>query len=124
MPSRLYVVRHGKTAWSLSGQHTGRTDIPLGEQGEQDARKLAQRLCTVRFTRVFTSLLQRARRTCELAGLNEVAQIEPDLAEWDYGGYEAQRPADIREARPDWNVCRDGSTRGESPAQVFRTQTG
>ena len=80
-----------------------------------------QRLCAVRFTRVFTSPLQRARRTCELAGLDEVAEIEPDLAEWDYGDYEGQRPADIRKARPDWNVCRDGSTRGKSPAQVFRT---
>ena len=118
MPSRLYVVRHGETAWSFSGQHTGRTDIPLTEQGEQDARKLAQRLRAVRFTRVFTSPLQRARRTCELAGLNEVAQIEPDLAEWDYGDYEGQRLADIRKTRPDWNIFRDGCPRGETPAQV------
>ena len=79
MLSRLYFVRHGETAWSLSGQHTGRTDIPLTEQGERDARKLAKRLRPVRFSHVFTSPMQRARRTCELAGL--VAEIEPDLAE-------------------------------------------
>jgi broad specificity phosphatase PhoE len=116
--SQLYLIRHGETAWSLSGQHTGRTDIPLTEQGEQDARKLAERLRAVEFSRVFTSPLQRARRTCELAGLGEVAEIEPDLAEWDYGDYEGQRPADIRKARPDWNVFRDGCPGGESPAQV------
>ena len=118
MLSRLYLVRHGETAWSLSGQHTGRTDIPLNEKGEQDARKLAERLRAVRFSRVFTSPLQRARRTCELAGLNEIAEVEPDLAEWDYGDYEGQSPVEIRKARPDWNVFRDGCPRGESPAQV------
>ena len=116
--SHLYLVRHGETAWSLSGQHTGRTDIPLTEQGEQDARTLAERLRSVKFSRVFTSPLRRARRTCELAGLGDVAEIEPDLAEWDYGDYEGQRPMDIRKARPDWNVFRDGCPGGESPAQV------
>jgi broad specificity phosphatase PhoE len=121
MPSmvpRLYLVRHGETAWSLSGQHTGRTDIPLTEQGEQDARKLAAGLHTVRFSRVFTSPLQRARRTCELAGVGEVAEIEPDLTEWDYGDYEGLRPVDIRKRRPDWNVFGDGCPRGETPTQV------
>jgi broad specificity phosphatase PhoE len=112
-------MRHGETAWSLSGQHTGRTDIPLTEQGEQDARKLAERLRAVKFRRVFSSPLQRAQRTCELAGLGKVGEIEPDLAEWDYGDYEGQRPADIRKARPDWNVFRDGCPGGESPVQVF-----
>ena len=116
--ARLYFIRHGQTEWSLSGQHTGRTDIPLTEQGEQDARKLADRLRTVRFSHVFTSPLQRARRTCELAGLGEIAQVEPDLSEWDYGDYEGQRPAEIRNARPDWNVFRDGAPHGESPAQI------
>ena len=116
--SRLYLMRHGETAWSFSGQHTGRTDIPLTEQGEQDARGLAERLLALKFSRVFTSPLQRARRTCELAGLGKVAEIEPDLAEWDYGDYEGQRPVDIRKARPDWNVFRDGCPGGESPAQV------
>ena len=121
MPSllpRLYLMRHGETAWSLSGQHTGRTDIPLTEQGEQDARKLADRLRTVKFSRVFTSPLQRARRTCELAGLGNLAEIEPDLAEWDYGEYEGQRPTDLRKARPEWNVFRDGCPGGELPAQI------
>jgi broad specificity phosphatase PhoE len=86
--SRLYLIRHGETAWSRSGQHTGRTDIPLNEKGEQDARMLAEWLRAVRFSRVFTSPLQRARRTCELAGFGDVAEIEPDLVEWDYGDYE------------------------------------
>ncbi len=116
--ARLYLVRHGQTAWSLTGQHTGRTDIPLTEQGEEDARKLADRLRAVRFSRVFTSPRQRARRTCELAGLGEVAEIESDLMEWDYGDYEGQRPDEIRKARPDWNVFRDGSPGGESAAEV------
>jgi broad specificity phosphatase PhoE len=118
MLSRIYLIRHGETAWSLSSQHTGRSDIPLTEQGEQDASKLAERLRVVRFSRVFTSPLQRARRTCELAGLNDAAEIEPDLAEWDYGDYEGQRPVDILKTRPDWIVFRDGCPRGESPAQV------
>jgi Fructose-2,6-bisphosphatase len=118
MLSRLYLVRHGETAWSLSGQHTGRTDIPLNEKGEQDARKLAERLRAVRFSRVFTSPLQRARRTCELAGLEDVAEIEPDLVEWDYGDYEGQFSVDTRKRRPDWNLYRDGGPGGESPAQI------
>jgi broad specificity phosphatase PhoE len=117
-PPRLYLIRHGETAWSLSGHHTGLTDIPLTEQGEQDARTLAQRLGAVKFSCVFTSPLQRARRTVELAGLGDIAEIEPDLAEWGYGDYEGQRPVDIRKARPDWNVFRDGCPHGETPAQV------
>ena len=116
--SRLYFIRHGETAWSLSSQNTGRTDIPLTGQGEQDARRLAEPLSAVRFGHVFTSPLQRARRTCELAGLGEVAEIEPNLVEWDYGDYEGRRPLDIRKERPDWNVFRDGCPRGESPTQV------
>ena len=118
MDSRLYLIRHGQTDWSLSGQHTGRTDVPLTEQGEQDARDLAKRLRAVRFSRVFTSPRQRARRTCELVGLGAVAELEPDLAEWDYGDYEGQRSVDIRKERPDWNLFRDGCPRGESPVQV------
>lgn len=116
MLPRLYLIRHGETAWSLSGQHTGRTDIALTEQGEKDARKLAERLRAVRFSRVFTSPLQRARRTCELAGL--LAEIEPDLTEWDYGDYEGQRSVDTRMNRPGWNLFRNGGPHGESPAQV------
>jgi broad specificity phosphatase PhoE len=116
--SRLYLIRHGETAWSLSGQHTGRSDFPLIEQGEQDARILAKRLNAVTFARVLTSPLRRARQTCELAGLDQFAEIEPDLTEWDYGDYEGQRPIDIRDGRPDWKLFRDGCPRGESPAQV------
>ncbi|MFN0192983.1 MAG: histidine phosphatase family protein [Aestuariivirga sp.] len=114
----LYLVRHGETAWSLSGQHTGRTDIPLTERGEQDARTLAGRLHGVSFNRVFTSPLQRARRSAELAALNRPAEIDADLAEWDYGDYEGLRTDEIRERMPGWNVFRDGCPRGESPIQV------
>jgi broad specificity phosphatase PhoE len=115
---RLYLMRHGETAWSLSGQHTGRTDIPMTDQGEQDAKKLAERLRDVKFSRVFTSPLQRARRTCQLAGFGEVAEIEPDLTEWDYGDYEGQLSLDTRKERPDWNLFRDGGPQGESPSQI------
>jgi broad specificity phosphatase PhoE len=116
---QLYLVRHGETAWSLSGQHTGRTDLPLTEHGEQEARTLTERLRAVKFSRVFTSPLMRARRTSELAGLGKVAEIEIDAVEWDYGDYEGQRPADIRMQQPGWNIFRDGCPRGESPNDVF-----
>ena len=116
--SRLYLIRHGATAWSRSRQHAGRTDILLNEQGEQDSRKLSERLGEVRFSRVFTSPLQRARRTCELAGLGRVAEIEPDLTEWDYGDYEGQLSLDTRKKQPGWNLFRDGGPHGKSPAQV------
>ena len=118
MPLRLHLIRHGETAWSLSGQHTGRTEIPLTERGEQDARALGERLRNVRFNSVFTSPRQRARRTCELAGLDAVAEVEPELEEWDYGDYEGQRSVDIRVVRPDWNLFRDGCPHGESPSQA------
>jgi len=115
---RIYLIRHGETEWSLSGQHTSRTDIPLTARGEKGARELGQRLRGVQFARVLTSPRQRARRTCELAGLDSVAEIEQDLAEWNYGDYEGQRSADILRARPDWNLFRDGCPRGETPAQI------
>ena len=118
MPLRLYLVRHGETEWSLSGQHTGRTDIPLTARGEGCARELGQRLRDIRFSRVLTSPRQRARRTSELAGLGQMAEIEPNLAEWDYGDYEGQRLADILQARPGWNLFRDGCPRGETPIQI------
>src|ERR1035441_2916332 len=118
MPLHLYLIRHGETEWSLSHQHTGRTDIPLTEQGEQDARKLGARLCATKFNRVFTSPMQRARRTCALVGLATGSEIEPDLSEWDYGDYEGQCTVDIRKKRPDWNIFQDGCPRGEMPAQV------
>jgi probable phosphoglycerate mutase len=115
---QLYFIRHGETAWSLSGQHTGRTDIPLTAHGEDEARGLEPCLRAIEFARVLTSPLQRARRTCELAGLGGSAEAEPDLSEWDYGAYEGQLSADLRKERPDWSLFRDGSPGGESPAQV------
>ncbi|MBE0543039.1 MAG: histidine phosphatase family protein [Verrucomicrobia bacterium] len=118
MLPRLYLIRHGETAWSLSGQHTGRTDIPLTQKGEKDAREVGARLRAVRFNRVFTSPRQRARRTCELAGFDAVAEVEPDLEEWDYGDYEGQRSVEIRKGRPEWNLFRDGCPHGESPSQA------
>ncbi len=118
MLQRIYLVRHGETAWSLSGQHTGLTDIPLTEKGEQEARTLPDRLHHVSFKRVFTSPLQRARRSAELAALNRPVEIESDLAEWDYGDYEGLRTSEIRERNPDWNIFKDGCPQGESPTQV------
>lgn len=117
-PLRLYLIRHGETGWSLSTRHTGRTDLALTARGEDEARELAPRLREIRFAHVLTSPLERARRTCELAGLGAAAAIEADLAEWDYGDYEGQRSVDIRKQRPDWNIFRDGCPGGEMPAQV------
>lgn len=117
-PPRIFYLRHGETAWSLSGQHTGRTDLPLTAHGEQEAAKLSERLEGVIFSRVLTSPLLRARRTSELAGLSEGAEIELDAVEWDYGDYEGRRPAEIRNERPDWNIFQDGCPGGEMPAQV------
>jgi probable phosphoglycerate mutase len=114
----IYLARHGETAWSLTGQHTGLTDLPLTERGERNAARLQQRLKGLTFAKVFTSPLQRARRTCELAGFGTIAEIEPDLLEWDYGQYEGRRTAEIRAERPDWQLFRDGCPGGESPAQV------
>src|SRR3954464_4843449 len=114
----IYLARHGETAWSLSGQHTGLTDIPLTERGERNARQLAKRLEGISFAKVFTSPLQRARRTCELAGFGAVAEILPELLEWNYGEYEGRRTDEIRAERRTWNIFRDGSPGGETPAQV------
>lgn len=110
----VFVVRHGETAWSLSGQHTGLTDIPLTERGEDNARRVQKRLAGHDFVEVLTSPLQRARKTCELAGLGHVAQVDPDLAEWDYGDYEGRKTVDIRKERPGWFLFRDGCPGGES----------
>lgn len=115
---QLYFVRHGETEWSLSGQHTGRTDLPLTQHGEEEARALEPLLRAISFTRVLTSPRQRARQTCELVGLGPVSEIEPDLSEWDYGEYEGRRSIDIRLERPDWNVFRDGCPGGETPEQI------
>jgi broad specificity phosphatase PhoE len=114
----VYLARHGETAWSLTGQYTGLTDLPLTEQGERNARQLAERLKGIAFSKVFTSPLQRAVRTCELAGFGAIAEIDPDLVEWNYGQYEGRRTADIVAERPGWQLFRDGCPGGETPAQV------
>ena len=115
---RLYIIRHGETEWSLSGQYTGRTDIPLTARGEVAARKLGLRLRGIQFTHVLTSPLQRAQQTCKLAGLGLTPKIEPDLTEWDNGDDEGRTPADILKSRPGWNLFRDGAPHGETPAQI------
>src|SRR6202163_248899 len=114
----VYLARHGETAWSLSGQHTGLTDLPLTSNGERNARRLGERLKSMTFARVFTSPLQRAARTCELAGFGSAAETDPDLVEWNYGQYEGLRSAEILRHNPDWQLFRDGAPGGESPAQV------
>jgi broad specificity phosphatase PhoE len=114
----IYLARHGETAWSLSGQHTGRTDLPLTQQGQQNARRLGLRLQGLDFSKVFTSPLQRAHRTCELAGYGSMAEVDPDLVEWDYGQYEGKTTTDILRERPGWELFRDGCPGGESPAQI------
>ena len=113
-----YLARHGETAWTLTGQHTGRTDIPLTERGESNARRLGERLKRLTFARVFTSPLRRAVRTCELAGFAALATVDPDLVEWNYGEYEGRRTAEIRLERPDWQLFRDGCPGGEMPDEV------
>jgi probable phosphoglycerate mutase len=120
---RLHLIRHGQTEWSLSGQHTGSSDIPLTQHGEDEARALVPWLRGRRFTRVLCSPRQRARRTSELAGLVG-AETEPALAEWDYGEYEGQRSADIHKTRPGWNIFADGCPGGETPAQVAARADG
>ena len=114
----VYLARHGETAWSLSGQHTGRTDLPLTERGEQQARGLGQRLRGASPVKVLTSPSQRARRTADLAGFGGLAEIDPDLTEWDYGQYEGRRTADILAEQPGWFLFRDGAPGGETPDQA------
>jgi broad specificity phosphatase PhoE len=114
----VYLARHGETAWSLSGQHTGLTDLPLTERGERNALRLAERLKGLTFSRVLSSPLQRAMRTCELAGFGGQAEVDRDLLEWNYGEYEGRRTEEIHAERPDWELFRDGCPNGESPQQV------
>ncbi len=118
MPSRVTLVRHGETAWSAAGRHTGRTDIPLTEEGERKAAHLRGRLAGQTFDRVFTSPLQRAARTCALAGFGDRAVVDPDLLEWDYGDYEGRTSREIQTDRPGWKVFRDGCPHGETAADV------
>jgi broad specificity phosphatase PhoE len=112
------LARHGETAWSLSGRHTGLTDLPLTERGEADARCLARRLANVSFSNVLTSPLKRAVQTCELAGFGDRSAIDADLVEWDYGQYEGVRTAEIHQRRPNWQLFRDGCPGGEASDQV------
>ena len=115
---QVYLIRHGETAWSLSGQHTGITDIPLTENGRKVAKLLAPVLAKETFALVLTSPLERARSTCELAGLGEGAAIDRDLMEWNYGEYEGLTPKQIHAKRPGWMLFSDGCPGGESPEQV------
>jgi probable phosphoglycerate mutase len=121
-PLQIYFIRHGETAWSLSGQHTGRTDLPLTPHGEAMARGLATQLKGIEFSLVLTSPRLRARATCQLAGLSgsgdQQAQTEPDLAEWDYGDYEGLRTVQIQQQHPAWDVWEDGCPGGEMPADM------
>ncbi|MCU1343547.1 MAG: putative phosphoglycerate mutase family protein [Candidatus Acidoferrum typicum] len=114
----IYLARHGETEWSLTGQHTGLTDLPLTKRGEDNARALGERLAGLKFAVVLTSPLQRAMRTCELAGFGPVAEVDRNLLEWDYGQYEGLTSAQIHAERPDWQLFRDGCPGGESPEQV------
>jgi probable phosphoglycerate mutase len=114
----IYLVRHGATAWSVSGQHTGRTDLPLIKDGEDNARRIGDRLRGLTFEHVWASPLQRALGTCRLAGFGDKVEIDPDLLEWNYGDYEGKTSAEIRQHRPDWHLFRDGCPGGESVSEI------
>jgi broad specificity phosphatase PhoE len=114
----VYLARHGNTAWTHTGQHTGLTDLPLTPDGERNAVRLGERLKGMKFRKVFTSPLQRASRTCELAGFRDRAEVDHDLVEWDYGDYEGLTSAQILEKQPEWQLFRDGAPGGESPTQI------
>jgi broad specificity phosphatase PhoE len=114
----VFAIRHGETAWSLSGQHTGTTDIPLTDNGRRLAERVRPALAAKSFALVLCSPMQRARQTCELAGLGAAAVLEPDLVEWNYGQYEGLTPKQIHEGAPGWLIFRDGCPGGEAPAEV------
>ena len=118
MALKVYLIRHGQTAWSLSGQHTGETDISLTAHGEIQASKLGPLLNTIEFSSVFTSPLKRAIQTCELAGLSDRAQVLPELTEWNYGDYEGLTSEEILRSNANWNLFENGAPNGESPAEV------
>src|SRR5262249_40321052 len=120
----IHVIRHGETAWTESGQHTGLTDIPLTERGERQARRFGEHLRGRAYAHVFTSPLQRAKRTCELAGVAATAQIDTDRVEWNYGKYEGLTRAEILKQRPDWKIFRDGCPQGESVAEIGNRADG
>lgn len=118
MSLTLYLIRHGQTEWSLSGQHTGHTDLPLTPEGEIQASELAPILAKITFSAIFTSPLLRARRTCELAGLAHRSSIDSDLVEWNYGDYEGLTSLEILHLNPTWNLFESGTPNGENPAEV------
>ncbi len=118
MPGELWLIRHGQTEWSLSGAHTGWTDLPLTEMGRKQAHAIAGRLAGPKFALVLTSPLERARETCALAGYGDVAQIEPNLREWNYGDYEGRTTSQIRAQNPKWSLWADGVPNGERIEQV------
>jgi probable phosphoglycerate mutase len=120
----VYLARHGETAWTITGQHTGLTDLPLTERGERNARRLEERLRGATFAKVFTSPPQRAVRTCGLAGFGAVAEIDGGLVEWNYGEYEGRTPADIHRERPDWQVFLDVVPEGNRRTRLGLGQTG
>src|SRR4051794_22542396 len=115
---KLYLARHGDTAWTDSRQHTGRTDLPLNERGEEHARQIGVRLRGFAFSRVFTSPLQRAAKTCALAGFGAGTEVDRDLIEWDYGSFEGKLTSDVLKERPGWELFRDGCPGGEAPGDV------
>jgi len=117
-PGEALLIRHGETEWSLSGQHTGNTDIPLTENGRRAAQRLGPYLAEQEFSLVLSSPLQRSLQTCELAGLGERVQIDPDLREWDYGAYEGLKPSEIHRQAPGWMIFQNGCPGGETPDQV------
>ena len=119
----IWLIRHGETEWSLSGQHTGRTDLPLTAAGERHAAEIGRYLAGRSFALVLTSPLQRARETCKLAGYGDVAQLEPDLQEWDYGAYEGRTSAQIQESVPDWTIWTSPVPQGETIQQVAARAT-
>ena len=114
----LYIARHGNTAWTHTGQHTGLTDLPLTSDGERNAVRLGERMKGMKFAKVFTSPLQRASRICELSGFGGGAETDPDLVEWNYGKYEGLTSAQILEQHPHWDLFRDGVPGGESLEQI------
>ncbi len=114
----VYLVRHGATAWSVTGQHTGRTDLPLTKEGEENARRIGERLRACQFEHIWSSPLQRALSTCRLAGFGDHVETDADLLEWNYGDYEGKTSAEIHKHRPDWRLFRDGCPGGESVAEI------
>jgi broad specificity phosphatase PhoE len=111
---RIVIVRHGETEWSRIKRHTGRTDIPLTDEGRRQARELVDTLAGLTFEAVFVSPLRRARETCAIVGFGDLATVDPDLVEWDYGAYEGKMSAEVQQQRPGWNLFRDGVPEGET----------